>query len=165
MTALSSPRILAIDPTSRGFGFVILEADKQLLDWGAVSLVGQNRNTRCLTYITRLLVRYHPDLLVTEDMQAAGCRRRKRVRELAADLASLCASQYIPMRSISRLALPAALGLNKPINKHRIAMFVAEQLSVLAPLLPPPRKTWMTENPKMGLFIAAAYALAIRSNK
>ncbi|MBA3568417.1 MAG: hypothetical protein H0W28_03590 [Pyrinomonadaceae bacterium] len=43
-------------------------------------------------------------------------------------------------------------------TKYARAQLIAGQVSELSPLLPPPRKIWMSEDARMSLFEAAALA-------
>src|ERR1700730_11240592 len=70
--------LLAIDPTSRGFAFVVLEAPAFLVDWGSKSV--RARSGGVARRVDALLSRYQPDVLVLEDIAADGARRRKRAR-------------------------------------------------------------------------------------
>ena len=65
MTRNKQPRILSIAPTTRGFGFAVLEEDK-LVDWG-VKVVKGNKNTMSLVRIEELIDHYHPEIMVLED--------------------------------------------------------------------------------------------------
>jgi transposase len=49
--------ILAIDPTIRGFGFIVFEGVKNPLDWGKPEMRIQ-KNRRCLDRITKLVIIY-----------------------------------------------------------------------------------------------------------
>lgn len=44
-------------------------------------------------------------------------------------------------------------------NKHQIATAVVQKFPELAPRLPPDRKPWMSEDPRMAMFNAVALAL------
>src|SRR5207249_4491100 len=56
-------RVLAVDPTSRGFGFAVLEGPDRLLDWGLVH-ARTDKRARTLEAVADLLERYRPDVLV-----------------------------------------------------------------------------------------------------
>ncbi len=74
-------RILSIDPSTRGFGFAILEGPESLIDWGAKQ-VKANKNQRCLMLVEDLIERYRQDVVVVEDYDDKGCRRSPRVQDL-----------------------------------------------------------------------------------
>jgi len=45
-------------------------------------------------------------------------------------------------------------------TKHQIAGAISSTFPELAPRLPPPRRTWMSEDEGMSVFDAAAFAVA-----
>src|SRR3954447_637719 len=65
--------ILAIDPTSRGFAFAVLEAPAFLVDWG--ERIVPAKSGGLLLKVDELLSRYEPTLLVIEDLAVPGARR------------------------------------------------------------------------------------------
>ena len=160
MTARQShQRVLAIDPTSRGFGYVVLEADDLLVDWGARQLRGE-KNTACVAAVMRLIERYEPDLLVLEDGTATGSRRCQRVQQLIDRLAELARRNGIRVRWISRVKVKKAFASLGASTKHQIALAIAARFPELAYQLPRARKPWMSEDCRMAIFDAAAFALA-----
>src|SRR5713226_4539957 len=68
-------------PTHRGFGYVIFEGPDFLLDWGLREVDGP-KNKASTAAAADLITRYHPRIMVLEDIAAKGCRRCRRVREL-----------------------------------------------------------------------------------
>ena len=63
---------IAIDPTSRGFGFAVLEGPRRLVDWGTKYAAKENRNTRCVSVVGSLMRAYAPDMLVLEAASPDG---------------------------------------------------------------------------------------------
>jgi len=45
-------------------------------------------------------------------------------------------------------------------NNHRLAELIAKHIPAFEQYVPPPRKPWMSEDRRMGLFEAAALAIA-----
>lgn len=76
--------ILAIDPTVRGFGFVVFEGSGTPIDWGQVT-IRLNKNWRCRTRIRKLVDLYSPDAVVLETPEES--LRHKRVRRLLKNIA------------------------------------------------------------------------------
>ena len=62
-------RILAVDPSTRGFGFAVLEGPERLVDWG-VKEARDNKHVKCLGQIEKLIKQYEPDAIVVEDAAA-----------------------------------------------------------------------------------------------
>src|SRR5215813_10843103 len=95
-------RALAIDPSTRGFGFAILEGPNRLIDWG-VKETKIDKKRGSLKFIEELIERYQPSVLVVEDYAGKGSRRCGRVRELINDISKLAANRKVKVRSVSRL--------------------------------------------------------------
>lgn len=153
-------RVLAIDLSSRGFGFVVLEGPTKPVDWGTQQVCGDKR-TRTIMKIGNLIALYRPDLIVLEDTAGAGSRRCTRVRLLIQELTILRSDYRIRVAFVSVAIVRRLFAANGATTKHQIAEMVAERLPELAPLRPPPRKPWMREDERMAVFDAAAFALAL----
>jgi hypothetical protein len=67
-------RVLAIDPSTRGFGFAVLEGPNRLIDWG-VKETRSNKNTKSLKLIAELIERYQLTAIIVEDYAGRGSRR------------------------------------------------------------------------------------------
>lgn len=159
IAAKDEKRVLAVDPTSKGFGFAVLEGPARLIDWG-VKQARENRNRVCLQQVANLIARYHPDFLIAENVRANGSRRCQRVRELTKKILTIASKHRIRSRSIPRrrvLAFFAPLG---SATKHQMATAIAKRFPELDPRLPPLRKPWMSEDERMSIFDAVALALA-----
>src|SRR5947209_1334462 len=94
-------RILAIDPTHRGFGYVIFEGPEQLIDWGVKHVEGQ-KNKASVAAVSELISRYRPQILVLEDGDAKHCRRRERVRQLIDALDRHARGRGLTVRKMSQ---------------------------------------------------------------
>jgi RNase H-fold protein (predicted Holliday junction resolvase) len=73
--------VLAVDPSTRGFGFAVLEGPNRFIDWG-VKETKTDKKRRSLKLIDDLIERYQPSVVVVEDYAGKGSRRCRRVREL-----------------------------------------------------------------------------------
>lgn len=82
-------RTLAIDPTTSGFGFVVLEGSERLVDWG-LGRLEKPEDSLFEKRIEKLLDRVAPQLLVLEDMEDS--RRGERAITWAR-LAQMCAAK------------------------------------------------------------------------
>src|SRR5262249_46637876 len=93
-------RVLAIDPSTRGFGFAVLEGPNRLIDWG-VKETKTDKKRRSLKFVAELIDRYQPQMLVVEDYTRKGSRRCGRVRELINDISQLAVKRKVKVRSFS----------------------------------------------------------------
>jgi hypothetical protein len=155
-------RVLAIDPTHRGFGYVVFEGPDLLVDWGERNIRGQ-KNAGSVEAVTRLIERYQPDVLVVEDPSSADCRRWPRVQLLIRELGVQAARTNITIRRLSRAGVRKVFGASGASTKYEIARAIASRFPELALRLPPERKPWMSEDARMAIFDASAFALAFLS--
>jgi hypothetical protein len=151
-------RVLALDPHSRGLGFVVLEGPEHLIDWGLKD-TRRDKHNRGLHHVERLVETYHPDVLVLEAVQDPRCRRCLRVRTLLQGIGQLAAAKKLKTRSFSRHAMQATFSDVSALTKDEIMTAVIERLPELTAWRPPVRKPWMSEHSRASIFDAAALAL------
>jgi hypothetical protein len=157
---LKQVRVLAIAPSSKGFGFAVLEGAGTFVDWGVKSVDG-DKNAASLVKVKRLIIDYAPSAIVLEDMRGKDCRRSARVQTLAEKIIQLAASHQLKTRLISQQAVRFALSLAPEATKHEIATRLANHFpEELGSRLPPKRKAWMSEDYRMNIFDAVALATA-----
>jgi RNase H-fold protein (predicted Holliday junction resolvase) len=101
-------RVLAIDPSTRGFGFAILEGPERLIDWG-VKETKTDKKRRSLKFGAELIERYQPRVIVVEDYEGKGSRRCQRVGELINDISKLASNRKIRVRNVSRAKVKASI--------------------------------------------------------
>jgi Holliday junction resolvasome RuvABC endonuclease subunit len=152
-------RVMGVDPSSRGFGYVILEGPHQLIDWG-VKQTRTNKNARTVVEVRALLDQYYPDILVVEEYCAGpGSRRSSRVCMLQNDLAALTGELKVGWRAYPWERVRDVFARFGDTTKHGIACVVARLYPELHHRLPPPRKLWMSEDYRMSMFDATALAI------
>lgn len=159
---LNTKRVLAIDPSPKGFGFVVLEGAENLIDWGVKSAGkgGKEKNAASLRRVADLIERSQPDVVVVEDPRAKGCRRRPRVRELLDCVLELARERRVKARRFSIAAVRSAFLGERAGTKHDIATIIASRFPALGLRLPPRRvKCYDSEAMSMRMFDAAALAL------
>jgi hypothetical protein len=151
--------VAAIYLNTRGFAFVLFEGMLAPVDWGIVELRGKDRRARTIERVSTLLARYVPDLLVLQDMSRSGSHRSHRIRHLNDDIAEIAERLCIPTVSYSRADVRDCFGYLGVVTKDHIAGDIAKRIPAFERFLPRPRKIWMNEDARMGLFDAAALAL------
>lgn len=159
ITPHPSERVLAIDPTNRGFGFVVFEGPGRLIDWG---LAHSRRATvpRCLARIADMIRTYEPTTLVVEDCTSSSSRRGRRASDLLHRAIRLAASSRLRICVLTWPMVKQAFSASRPLTKHQLASMLAERFDELAERLPPRRKPWMSEDERFGIFDAAGLGLA-----
>ena len=150
--------VLAIDPSTRGFGFAVLEGPNRLIDWG-VKETKTDKNRRTLKIIAALIDQYEPSVIVLEDYAGKGSRRCRRIERLINDIAKLASKRQIKVRSFSRAKVKQAFSECGASNKQEIAIAIANRFRELAPRSLRFRKPWMSEDYRMSIFDAVAFGL------
>ena len=149
-------RILAIDPYSRGFGFVVLENDR-LVDWGLRD-ARHGTDSDLLAKVRGLIELYRPSLIVVEDCTHRSSRRRDHGRRVIRRIVALARSRGIRTRPVSAVTVRAKFGAEGATRKHAIAGLIVARFPELAPHRPRFRKPWMSEDERQAVFDAAAAA-------
>ena len=135
-------RVLALDPTSRGFGFVVLESPTMLVDWG-VKTTRPKEEAKALAKVLEVIRHYQPEIIVLEDHR--GSRRCARIQSLLDGVCRLAATENLKSRRIRISLVKKVFRTFRANTKHEIAHAVAQQLPELAPRLPRYRKAWMAD--------------------
>lgn len=148
--------ILAIDPTVRGFGFIIFEGVKNPLDWGRANIRFQ-KNSRSLKKISKLVNFYQPSVIVIEEMK--GSQRHKRIRNLITRIEKLADIARIKVRKYPRSQVQDVFSQFGASTKYEIAKLISQWFPELEQRLPPKREPWMPEDERYGIFDAAALGL------
>ena len=157
-------RVMAIAPSTRGFGFAVLEGHT-LVDWGVKSVKG-DKNSQCIKKLENLIAQYEPEVLVLQDYSAKGSRRSTRIRELGQQITSLASSRKLKTVMFSREQVMQAFFMDGQGTKHTIAEVIAKQFpEELGFRLPPKRELWMSEDSRMDIFEAVALALMLRHER
>jgi Holliday junction resolvasome RuvABC endonuclease subunit len=160
---LENIRILAVAPSSRGFGFAVLEGRETLVDWGVKSVTG-DKNTQSLAKVEELITHYHPAVMVLQD--TATSRRSARIRELGQRIVALAGNRNVSAALFSREQVRRVFFAKGQGTKHALAEIVAKRFpEELGVRLPPKRQPWMSEDYRMDIFDAVSLALAFRQSK
>jgi hypothetical protein len=155
---------LAVYLTAHGFAFTLLEAPLSPVDWGIVRRDGPEKNRRCLKAVGALLQRYRPDVLILQDTSWTGTQRPQRITNLNAAVFKTAEDFAISICAFSRDQVRAAFSSVQPLTRHAIAQAIVRHIPAFEGYLPEPRKWWNSEDPRMGLFDAAALALTFFHN-
>jgi len=153
-------RILAIDPHSRGFGFVVLEGPDRLVDWGLRD-ARHGTDADLLAKVTDLVTLYRPSLLVAEDCTYRSSRRRQHGRRVIRKILALACTRGVRTRSVSAVTVRTKFAAQGATTKHAIAGLIVARFPELAPHRPRFRKPWMSEDERQAIFDAAALALTL----
>jgi len=150
-------RSLAVTPSTRGFGFAVLEGEI-LVDWGVKPVTG-DKNTGSVAKVKELLILYHPARFILEDAESS--RRAARICALHAELVRVAKEHQVRVIVLTRTRVRRRFFADGEGTKHELALQLAERYPEELKLrLPPKRRLWMSEDYRMGIFDAVALGLA-----
>ena len=160
-----NPRILGIVPSTRGFGFALLEGLDTLADWGVKTVKGE-KNDRAILKVEALIELYQPDVMVLEDTSVTPVARSNRIRALTRRIATVAKRRRVTVVLVTREQVRSSFFGEGPGTKQALAEIVADRFSEeLGFQLPPKRKPWMSEDHRMAIFEAVALALVARRER
>ena len=166
MTSPLRPSLItAIYLNSRGFGFALFEGSTAPLDWGTVEVRGKEKREKLLVRVDAVFARYRPDVVVLQDMSERGTHRPHRIRRLNETITKRAEGHGLPVRFYTRNDVRQCFAYLQTVSKDTIAAAIAKHIPALGRFLPPPRKLWKSEDARMGIFDAAALALAFFHTK
>lgn len=148
--------VLAIYPHTRGLAFVVFEGPLSPYDWGLVEARGNDKNAVCMQRVRTLLEQYRPDALVVQKMGKSGTTRGARIQRLNQEILMLAAELKITSVAFSREEVHHTFNYLGALNKQVVAETLARHIPAFEQYLPPPRKLWRSEDPRLSLFEAAA---------
>lgn len=148
------PITLALDTTSGGFAYAVLEGRETLLDW-ACSEASKKSPEVWRARVEKLLTRYQPVRVVLPDVEDS--RRGKWAKRFTSAVETLANERGIEVRRVSRRVVQERFA-HSGTTKHEIAIAVARVFPELAPRLPRERKPWMSEDKRMSIFDAVSFA-------
>ena len=159
------PRILGIAPSTRGFGFALLEGLNTLVDWGVKSIEG-DKNTGSVARVKAMIAHYEPDVLVLENTLVRPFHRAERIRRLTRRIVSVSKSQNVSVILFTREQVRRVFFGDDHGTKYALAEILSKRFpDELGFRLPPKRRPWMSEDSRMDIFDAVALALAVRKAK
>jgi hypothetical protein len=158
-TPILPPRIFALDPTTKGFGYAVLELPFRLVDWGLAHVSGE-KESGAIARFEELLDQFRPDVVILEDSAASGSRRRPRVRKLLEKLQETARERGIEVQALPRLAVIECFSSpDARATKYSITKRLAETFPELAERVPQRRKIWQSEDERIATFDALALAV------
>jgi Holliday junction resolvasome RuvABC endonuclease subunit len=156
---------MGIAPSTRGFGFALIEGLNTLADWGVRSIKG-DKNAGVVAKMDELINLYAPDVIALEDTAAKPARRSPRIRALSKQIVRLAKRRKVIVAPFSRKQIRQAFFADGQGTKHALAEILAKRFpDELGLRLPPKRRPWMSEDFRMGIFDAVALALTFRKRK
>ena len=155
-----SELVLAIRPFTKGLAYVFAEGPLSPIDWGAKEITGAKWHARCFAAARALMDHLKPDVLVLAKEEEPARGASGRAQRLLNLMANHAHGQSIEVCRYSRADVRACFADAGALTRHEIAEAIASQIPAFAHRLPPPRRNWDNESPRLYLFDAAALVMA-----
>jgi hypothetical protein len=153
-------RILAVAPLSRGFGYAVMEPPDRLVACGNKA-IRRDKNAGSLAWVKKFIQFYQPDVPVLPEVDAPHARRAARIKRLHRKIVALAKEHKLKVRLVKGPQMRAVLLGSATGTKFARAQTLAAKFPVeLAARLPPKRRPWMSEDPRMNIFDAVGLAAA-----
>lgn len=154
MNILRNSSVVAIDPTPRGIAFVFFE-NGQAMDWGERTRGPGDE----LQIVDSLVDGCAADVLVLEDPDAEGSRRRPRMRLLLRTIAKHARRREVRVFGVAREDVRRVWLAHGATNKETVASMIALRYPELSSVVPPRRRAGANEDPRVNIFDAASLAI------
>lgn len=152
------PIVLAIDLRHRRFGYAAFESRKVLLSWGhrVYRAVGELERALAQRRIAKLLEEIRPDVIVLKKERWAKGLTDRYLGNVVRAVQEEASSRSIPIYLIEGKDVAKTFGIFQCTNREQIAATLARMFPELAWSIPPKRKAWQSEHPRLSVFDAIA---------
>jgi hypothetical protein len=165
MRAVAFPQsfVMAIYPTTHGFGWAVLENPLSLVGHGVFTEY-RNQRERCIEQADRLLGHFRPEAVVFPTTDPNETRHGSRSHDLSKALRGIAKDQGADVVVLSREAVLRVFAAEGAITRAEIASAVAARLPALYLRLPKPRRFDDGAAKSLAMYDAAALVLTFYEN-
>jgi hypothetical protein len=152
---LDKERILSISLTYRGFGFIIFENAKTIIDWGHAFVF--NHDPEIFEKRITTLIEYNQ---IETVLSYPTHRRPTQIQKNISSLKKICKKHGVKAKFLSKKNVTDIFELFGAYTKYQRAGLIVGYLPDLSYKLPPKRKPWQSEDLRMSIFDAACLAFS-----
>lgn len=150
--------VLALYPNARGLCFACVQLPTTLIDYGIANPLPFSM-AKFLQKVERFITFYRPTVVVLRNVEPTT-NREKRAIALAESITKLAEERGLPVHAYTRRQVRDVFEIHQAWSKHEIAQKIIGWIPDLAIHEPKPRKFYLPEDHRMGLFDAVALAIA-----
>jgi hypothetical protein len=156
------PTILAIDLRHRRFGYAAFKGHRSLLDSGlrVYRAVGAAEAAMASKRLVVLLRLFSPTAIVIKRERWDRAKTNPHIKSLVEVTTRIASEHSLPVLLIKHADLRKTFGNMGCETKDEIAAALANIFPELTWRLPPKRRAWQSEHPRMAMFDAIALGLA-----
>jgi hypothetical protein len=156
------PVVMAFDLRHRRFGYAAFLGHHTLLEWGqrVYPAVGDAERELARKRILKLLTEHRPDLILLKQERWDRGHTDLHLANVLSALREEAQAKSIPIRLIQNQSVTITFSVYGCETKYDIASKLTGMFPELLPSLPPRRKPWQAEHPRMRVFEAVALGVA-----
>jgi len=156
------PTILAIDLRHRRFGYAVFEGHRRLHDSGlrVYRAVGEAEAAMASKRLVVLLKSFSPSAIVVKKERWDRAQVSTHIKSLVEVMTRVAATHSIPIKLIGDINVRQTFRNMECETRDEIAAALARIFPELQWRLPPKRRAWQSEHPRMSMFDAIALGLA-----
>lgn len=156
------PVVLAIDIRHRKFGYALFEGHRTILDWGqrVYPAVGDTERTLAQKRLSKLIALRQPDLIVLRKERWERALVDSNLTNPVMAVRSEAEARSIPIYLIDQAAIRTTFSRFGCETREDTAAVIVSIFPELLRSLPPKRKPWKAEHPRMSVFDAIALGLS-----
>lgn len=156
------PTILAIDLRHRRFGYAVFEGHRYLRDSGlrVYRAVGEAEAAMASKRLAVLLRSFSPSIIVVKRERWDRAQTSSHISSLVEVMTRVALAHSIPILLIGDDDVRRTFRNLGCETRYEIAAALARMFPELVWRLPPKRRAWQSEHPRMAMFDAIALGLA-----
>jgi hypothetical protein len=156
------PKILAIDLRHRRFGYAVFEGPRLLRDSGlrVYRAVGEAEAAMASKRLAALLESHSPSAIVVKTERWDRAQTSTHIRSLVEVMTHAASAHSIPIFLVGNDDVRRTFRNMDCETRDDIAAVLARMFPELSWRLPPKRRAWQSEHPRMAMFDAIALGLA-----
>src|SRR5438477_5899900 len=158
MTKAPPRRVLTLDLHPSRFGYVVFEGPHALLDWGTRTY-GDEERSSLDRRLKNLQSSFAPSVILARRISTRHRLTEPMNRRAFNSLRSFAKRVLVTVLLIDESSLRGFFSREPKVNKHDIALMIADRFPELSWRLPPKRKSWQSEPKRQSIFDAASLGI------
>lgn len=156
------PKIIAIHLRHRRFGYAVYEGHRGLLDWGVrvYPAIGEEEVSMASKRLSLLLRLHSPSVIVLKQERWDLAQTNQHMRVLVEMTRDEAIAHSVQIRLLRDAKVKESFRHMGCETRSDIAEALARIFPELTSYVPPKRRTWQAEHPRMIVFDAIALGLA-----
>lgn len=150
--------VFAVYPNANGFGYVYLENERKLIDFGSVR-INPISNRKVIERIKKSFDYFRPTIVILLDPDGNSSRTGRRIKLLIKKIVTYAEEVKLPVIQYSRDQIRDVFEQFGVVTKYEISQMLLTEFKELETRKPKERKLWTSEDRNMAIFDALSLGL------